>query len=220
MSLYKLNEAKVNNIQYSEKGNNTELKIDYNIGNISKRINILLKDSENELKNGASEEEVSKKLIGIINNLMKEVNKASDLTYLNKLNVFFERKINKFDMQLKIIKAKSSPEDTVKNKITKTIIYFITKIKKLFLSVINKIVAKISQLQRNYKLKKFDKSMDKLGVKSGDNSIVYTSNNYSRNAKSEINRVYKNKVKSFNDKLENQEQLLRQHEEEQKSKRK
>lgn len=47
MSLYKLNEAKVNNIQYSEKGNNTELKIDYNIGNISKRINILLKDSEN-----------------------------------------------------------------------------------------------------------------------------------------------------------------------------
>lgn len=220
MSLYKLNEAKVNNIQYSEKGNNTELKIDYNIGNISKRINILLKDSENELKNGASEEEVSKKLIGIINNLMKEVNKASDLTYLNKLNVFFERKINKFDMQLKIIKAKSNPEDTVKNKIAKTIIYFITKIKKLFLSVINKIVAKISQLQRDYKLKKFDKSMDKLGVKSGDNSIVYTSNNYSRNAKSEINRVYKNKVKSFNNKLENQEQLLRQHEEEQKSKRK
>ena len=84
MSLYKLTEAKVNNIQYSEKGNNTELKIDYNIGNISKRINILLKDSENELKNGASEEEVSKKLIGIINNLMKEVNKASDLTYLNQ----------------------------------------------------------------------------------------------------------------------------------------
>lgn len=220
MSLYKLNEAKVNNIQYSEKGNNTELKIDYNIGNISKRINILLKDSENELKNGASEEEVSKKLIGIINNLMKEVNKASDLTYLNQLNVFFERKINKFDMQLKIIKAKSNPEDTVKNKITKTIIYFITKIKKLFLSAINKIVAKISQLQRDYKLKKFDKSMDKLGVKSGDNSIVYTSNNYSRNAKSEINRLYKNKVKSFNNKLENQEQLLRQHEEEQKSKRK
>lgn len=220
MSLYKLTEAKVNNIQYSEKGNNTELKIDYNIGNISKRINILLKDSENELKNGASEEEVSKKLIGIINNLMKEVNKASDLTYLNQLNVFFERKINKFDMQLKIIKAKSNPEDTIKNKITKTIIYFITKIKKLFLSVINKIVAKISQLQRDYKLKKFDKSMDKLGVKSGDNSIVYTSNNYSRNAKSEINRVYKNKVKSFNNKLENQEQLLRQHEEEQKSKRK
>lgn len=220
MSLYKLNEAKVNNIQYSEKGNNTELKIDYNIGNISKRINILLKDSENELKNGASEEEVSKKLIGIINNLMKEVNKASDLTYLNQLNVFFERKINKFDMQLKLIKAKSNPEDTIKNKITKTIIYFITKIKKLFLSVINKIVAKISQLQRDYKLKKFDKSMDKLGVKSGDNSIVYTSNNYSRNAKSEINRVYKNKVKSFNNKLENQEQLLRQYEEEQKSKRK
>ena len=220
MSLYKLTEAKVNNIQYSEKGNNTELKIDYNIGNISKRINILLKDSENELKNGASEEEVSKKLIGIINNLMKEVNKASDLTYLNQLNVFFERKINKFDMQLKIIKAKSNPEDTVKNKITKTIIYFITKIKKLFLSAINKIVAKISQLQRDYKLKKFDKSMDKLGVKSGDNSIVYTSNNYSRNAKSEINRLYKNKVKSFNNKLENQEQLSRQHEEEQKSKRK
>lgn len=220
MSLYKLNEAKVNNIQYSEKGNNTELKIDYNIGNISKRINILLKDSENELKNGASEEEVSKKLIGIINNLMKEVNKASDLTYLNQLNVFFERKINKFDMQLKIIKAKSNPEDTVKNKIAKTIIYFITKIKKLFLSVINKIVAKISQLQRDYKLKKFDKSMDKLGVKSGDNSIVYTSNNYSRNAKSEINRLYKNKVKSFNNKLENQEQMLRQYEEEQKSKRK
>lgn len=220
MSLYKLTEAKVNNIQYSEKGNNTELKIDYNIGNISKRINILLKDSENELKNGASEEEVSKKLIGIINNLMKEVNKASDLTYLNQLNVFFERKINKFDMQLKIIKAKSNPEDTIKNKITKTIIYFITKIKKLFLSAINKIVAKISQLQRDHKLKKFDKSMDKLGVKSGDNSIVYTSNNYSRNAKSEINRLYKNKVKSFNNKLENQEQMLRQYEEEQKSKRK
>lgn len=220
MSLYKLTEAKVNNIQYSEKGNNTELKIDYNIGNISKRINILLKDSENELKNGASEEEVSKKLIGIINNLMKEVNKASDLTYLNQLNVFFERKINKFDMQLKIIKAKSNPEDTIKNKITKTIIYFITKIKKLFLSVINKIVSKISQLQRDHKLKKFDKSMDKLGVKSGDNSIVYTSNNYSRNAKSEINRVYKNKVKSFNNKLENQEQMLKQYEEEQKSKRK
>lgn len=151
---------------------------------------------------------------------MKEVNKASDLTYLNKLNAFFERKINKFDMQLKIIKAKSNPEDTIKNKITKTIIYFITKIKKLFLSAINKIVAKISQLQRDHKLKKFDKSMDKLGVKSGDNSIVYTSNNYSRNAKSEINRVYKNKVKSFNNKLENQEQLLRQYEEEQKSKRK
>lgn len=220
MSLYKLNEAKVNNIQYSEKGNNTELKIDYNIGNISKRINILLKDSENELKNGASEEEVSKKLIGIINNLMKEVNKASDLTYLNQLNVFFERKINKFDMQLKLIKAKSNPEDTIKNKITKTIIYFITKIKKLFLSAINKIVTKISQLQRDHKLKKFDKSMDKLGVKSGDNSIVYTSNNYSRNAKSEINRLYKNKVKSFNNKLENQEQMLKQYEEEQKSKRK
>ena len=123
-------------------------------------------------------------------------------------------------MQLKLIKAKSNPEDTIKNKITKTIIYFITKIKKLFLSAINKIVAKISQLQRDHKLKKFDKSMDKLGVKSGDNSIVYTSNNYSRNAKSEINRLYKNKVKSFNNKLENQEQMLRQYEEEQKSKRK